>query len=149
MLGNWGRGVHHAACCHLNCIRFLVWHENWKQFLKSHFVKGVPKGQKKKPYSCFFNIVSFAQGSFIKYVRNISQKMYISNPLICTRTCAYQWVRNISFSENFAYGLNEWPLLFIRSRTFCLVKEKKNPDLQIFIRIGKTLKSYSEFQIPS
>ena len=25
-------------------------------------------------------------------------------------TCAYQGVRNVSFSENFAYVLNEWPL---------------------------------------
>ena len=25
-------------------------------------------------------------------------------------TCAYQGVRNVSFSENFAYVLNEWPI---------------------------------------
>ena len=31
-------------------------------------------------------------------------------PLISTRTCAYQGVRNVSFSENFAYVLNEWSL---------------------------------------
>ena len=29
-------------------------------------------------------------------------------PLIGTRTCAYQGVRNISFSVNFAYVLTEW-----------------------------------------
>ena len=27
-----------------------------------------------------------------------------------TRTCAYQGVRDVSFSENFAYVLNGWPL---------------------------------------
>ena len=36
-------------------------------------------------------------------------KTNISNPLILTRTCAYQGVRNVSFSENFAYVLNGWP----------------------------------------
>ena len=28
------------------------------------------------------------------------------------RTCAYQGVRNVSFSENFAYALNGWPIRF-------------------------------------
>ena len=46
------------------------------------------------------------KGSFIKYVRKIFQKTNISNPLIRIRTCAYQGVRNISFSEDFAYVLN-------------------------------------------
>ena len=49
------------------------------------------------------------KGPSIKYVRKIFQKTNISNPLIRTRTCVYQEVRNVSFSENFAYGLNEWP----------------------------------------
>ena len=31
------------------------------------------------------------------------RKTNISYPLICTRTCAYQGVRNVSFSGNFAY----------------------------------------------
>ena len=34
-------------------------------------------------------------------------KTNISYPLICTCTCAYQGVKNNSFSENFAYVLNE------------------------------------------
>ena len=33
----------------------------------------------------------------------------ISYTLISTPTCLYQGVRNVSFSENFAYALNEWP----------------------------------------
>ena len=40
-----------------------------------------------------------------------SEKLIVLTPwYIRTRTCAYQRVRNISFSENFAYVLNEWPL---------------------------------------
>ena len=37
-------------------------------------------------------------------------KTNISNPLIRTRMCAYQRVRNVSFSENFTCVLNGWPL---------------------------------------
>ena len=44
----------------------------------------------------------------IHYIRNIFRKTNISYPQIRTRTYAYQGVRNISFSENFAYVLNEW-----------------------------------------
>ena len=53
---------------------------------------------------------NFRSGSSIKYERKIFRKANISKPLIHTRTCAYQGVRNVSFSENFAYVLNGWPL---------------------------------------
>ena len=46
------------------------------------------------------------RGSFILYVRKIFQKTNIFYPLICTSTCAYQEVKNVSFSESFAYILN-------------------------------------------
>ena len=49
------------------------------------------------------------KGSSIKYVRKIFRKTNISNLLIGTRTCAYQGVRDISFSWNFAYVLNWCP----------------------------------------
>ena len=48
------------------------------------------------------------KGPSIKYARKIFRKTNISNPLIRTRTCAYQEVRNVSFSENFAYVHNGW-----------------------------------------
>ena len=54
-------------------------------------------------------IFELFMGSFVKYVRKIFRKTNISNILIRTRTCAYQGVTNVSFSENFAYVLNEWP----------------------------------------
>ena len=50
-------------------------------------------------------------GLFIKYVRKIFRKTNISNPLIRTRTCAYQGVRNVSSSENFSYVLYGCPLI--------------------------------------
>ena len=57
-----------------------------------------------------FTISLNRQGPSIKYVRKIFRKSNISNPLIRTRKCAYQGVRNVSFSEHFAYVLNGWPL---------------------------------------
>ena len=38
------------------------------------------------------------------------RKTSISYPLIRTCTCAYQGVKNVSFSESFAYVLNGFPL---------------------------------------
>ena len=35
-------------------------------------------------------------------------KTIISYPVIRTHTCAHQGVRNVSFSENFMWLLNEW-----------------------------------------
>ena len=48
--------------------------------------------------------------SFIYYVCRMFRKTNISYPLIHTRMWAYQMVRTVSFSENFAYILNEWSL---------------------------------------
>ena len=46
----------------------------------------------------------------IYYVHKIFRKTNISYPLLRTGTCAYQWVRNVGFSKNFVYVLNEWSL---------------------------------------
>ena len=43
------------------------------------------------------------------YVRKISLKTNIY-PLLRTRTCACQGLRNVTFSEYFVYVLNEWSL---------------------------------------
>ena len=37
-----------------------------------------------------------------------------------TRTCAYQGVRNVIFSENFAYVLNGWPFSRLSPSFWCL-----------------------------
>ena len=39
--------------------------------------------------------------------QNLSKKNNISYPAIRTRVCAHEGARNVSFSENFAYVLNE------------------------------------------
>ena len=61
--------------------------------------------------------MSHIWGSSIKCVRKIFRKTNISNPLIRTHTCAYQGVRNVTFSENFAYVLYGCPLA-------CIMKNK-------------------------
>ena len=38
---------------------------------------------------------------------------------MCTRTGEYQGLRNVSFSENFAYSLNEWSTTYY---IFCFEK---------------------------
>ena len=48
------------------------------------------------------------KGLTIKYARKIFRKTNISSPVTRTRAC--YGVRNVSFSENFAYVLNGWPI---------------------------------------
>ena len=61
------------------------------------------------------------------------RKINISYPLICTRTCAYQEVRNVCFSENLAC------LVFLyhpfRDSPFCLITDKLNINLFISWKI--------------
>ena len=57
-------------------------------------------------FSVLCNFTEFIQGSSANYARIIFRKTNISYPLTSTRTCAYQGVRNVSFSENFADVLN-------------------------------------------
>ena len=55
----------------------------------------------------YFNFPFFFR--IIHLVRTqMFRKTNISYPLVRTRTCAYQGVRNISFSGYFPYPLNEW-----------------------------------------
>ena len=44
--------------------------------------------------------------------------------------CACQGVRNISFSENLAYALNEWPLKPRTSSFGKVVKDSKSKEKQ-------------------
>ena len=48
--------------------------------------------------------------SSIWYMGKVFRKTNISHPLIRTCKCEYYGVRNVSFSENLAYLLNEWSL---------------------------------------
>ena len=50
-------------------------------------------------------------GPSIKYIRKIFEKLTFLTPWYAhVRTCAYQGVKNVTFSENFACVLNGWPL---------------------------------------
>ena len=55
-----------------------------------------------------YNLDAFkaSDHSFSTYAK-FSKKTIISHPLIRTRTCTYQTLRNVSLSENFLYVLNE------------------------------------------
>ena len=50
--------------------------------------------------------ITSIKGSFIWYLSKIFPKINISSPLIYTRTSLYHGVRNVSFSEKFAYVRN-------------------------------------------
>ena len=69
--------------------------------------------------------------SFIYYERKIFQKTNISYPLIGICTCAYQGVRNGSFSENFAYVLHEW------SRSYWLILGEVCKTIYILNRLAE------------
>ena len=64
--------------------------------------------------------------SFIKYVRKIFWKTYISNALIRTRTAANQGVRNVTSSEHFAYVFNGWPLIRVLPNIYDVFAKTRN-----------------------
>ena len=80
----------------------------------------------------------------IKYVRKNFRKTNISNSLIRTRTCVYKGVRNVSFSESFAYVLNGWPLSALKLLHFShiiptqITENTKNVDIEIYKEIAWT-----------
>ena len=67
-------------------------------------------------------------------------KNYISDPLIRTRTCAYQGIGNGNFSENFVYVLNESPPVKFQSIEKMIKKQelelKEVQVHQVWIPIG-------------
>ena len=65
---------------------------------------------------------------------DITQLRLIKNS---TRTCAYQGVRNVTFSGNFAYALNEWSLNMVHGLT--------SPDLIREIYWNKIANDLSKF----
>ena len=58
--------------------------------------------------------MSFLGGYPLSIYAKFSEKLTFLTPWY-THTCAYQGVRNVSFSENFPYVINGWPL-----HAFCL-----------------------------
>ena len=82
-------------------VNYFCWEASSQMFDRviNTPLKSIPKNVSR-------NFVQY-QGSFIYYLCQIFRKTKISYSLIRTRTCTYQVVRNISFSENFTYLLNE------------------------------------------
>ena len=54
-------------------------------------------------------VLALLKGPSIKYVRKIFRKSNISNPMILTRTCAYQGVKNVSFRKILRTSLMDDP----------------------------------------
>ena len=53
----------------------------------------------------------FLGGHPLSTYAKFSEKLtLLTHVRVYARTCAYQWPRNVSFSENFAYVLKGWPL---------------------------------------
>ena len=84
-----------------------------------------------------------SRGSFIKYVRKIFQETNISYSLMRTRTCAYQEVRNASFSENIAYVLNDGSQILGSSPQVTSLKSDSHPrkNVILFVSMKCILKS--------
>ena len=95
--------------------RLKLGNAGWKFFGALYnglkYIISISQGIVIKMLSLMLSEFDRIKGSSIKYVRKIFQKTNISIPLIRTRTCVYQGIRNASFSENFAYVLNGWPLI--------------------------------------
>ena len=79
------------------------------------------------------------KGSSIYCVRKIFWKTIISNPLIRTRMCEYQGVRNVSFSKNLVSARNRWSLRaenFSLQGLFCMMKLKlRKSDLLKILKL--------------
>ena len=80
------------------CVPERSWSASETQFVETY------KGQFLSPRT----VHSVTLGIIHLVRKQKFPKTNISNPLIHIRTCAYQGVRIVSFSENFAHVLNEW-----------------------------------------
>ena len=64
-------------------------------------------------FTWYFNIRDHSFSTYASF-----RRINISYPLICRRTRAYQWIRHVSFSENFAYVINEWSPITVTTANF-------------------------------
>ena len=94
--------------------------ENLQKYLQ-HFLQNLVK--KTGP---FFDPLSANPTKWSNTIKQFigccRRKTIISNPLIRTCMCAYQGVRILSFSQNFAYVLNRWPPNYIFGKAFSWVE---------------------------
>ena len=83
-------------------IPLANWGEGLEVFRKGEFDK---RAQHQK-IGFYDYITCYNYTKFWKTTRDDPLSTYAKFSEIRTRTCAYQGVRNVSFSENFAYVLN-------------------------------------------
>ena len=74
----------------------------------------------------FIFIRSHSFSTYAKFYKKLSCPLPSA---IRTRMCAYQGVRNGSFSESFTYVLNEWSLMYLSIHT--------NENVLLFVVISK------------
>ena len=79
---------------------------SWLLNSAAKLISSIASLQNTNSYDFF--LLSFRRVSFIKWVLKVYQKINIFYLLIRTRTCAHQGLRNINFSENFAYLLTHF-----------------------------------------
>ena len=92
--------------------------------------------------SCFSEIFSAKRKthSFSMSAKTFG-KTKISHPLIRTRMCVYQEVRNACFSENFANVLNKWSFSALKTQSKCAAMSMMTLQISTLVDISKTQKS--------
>ena len=81
----------------------------WTMLLMDIMLVFLPMDKQVNANAVFMVLLAdITYGAILLYVRKFFRKTNTSYPLVCTRMFAYEGVRNVSFSENFAYILNEW-----------------------------------------
>ena len=69
------------------------------------------------------------------------RKTKISHPLIRTRMCVYQEVRNACFPEKFVNVLNKWSLSALKTQSKCAAMSMMTLQISTLVDIPKTQKS--------
>ena len=84
--------------------------------------------------------IRYAESS-IYYSPKFSEKLTFLTPWYAhVHTCAYQGVRNVSFSENFAYVLNGWPQSkILKFAAENILKKKTDRSKLLKLQISKAI----------
>ena len=92
------------------CYYFTIIYQYYYNILRGHLFNPFTARFLKYVWP-FYNIMDEGVNAYTKF----SEKLTFLAPLIRTRTCTYQGIRDASFLENFSYVLNEWFLKVVTS----------------------------------